>query len=47
MDKLVNDENWFVRATVADQGYRLEKLINDKNEHVRKTAREKLNEQKD
>ncbi len=34
-DILINDEDWRVRATVAEQGYGLDKLINDSHWRVR------------
>lgn len=35
LDKLVNDKDWAVHATVAKQGYGLDKLVNDENLNVR------------
>ena len=43
LDKLVNDEEYWVRAAVARQGYDLEKLINDENIEVRKLVANSLN----
>ena len=37
-NELVNDEDWFVRTAVAQQGYGLEQLVNDKNWFVRKAV---------
>ena len=34
-DKLIDDEDWRVRAAVAEQSYGLGQLINDENWHVR------------
>ena len=39
LDILINDENPYVRAAVAKQGYGLDKLINDEYEYVRERAR--------
>ena len=42
LEKLANDENFFVRAEVAKQGYALKKLINDNDYRVRvEVARQK------
>ena len=35
LDKLINDEDIYVRAEVARQGFGLDKLINDKSWVVR------------
>ena len=35
LEKLVNDEDWFVRREVAKQGYGLDKLVNDEYLFVR------------
>ena len=35
LDKLINNENWYVREAVAKQGYGLNILVNDKNYCVR------------
>ena len=32
---LINDEDYLIRAAVAEQGYGLDKLINDESEFVR------------
>ena len=37
-DKLINDEDWRVRATVAQQGYGLDILVNDEDCWVRVAA---------
>ena len=40
LDKLVNDEDYDVRRTVAKQGYGLDKLVNDEDWTVRKAVAE-------
>ena len=35
MDRLINDEDWTVRAAVASKGYGLDILINDPDWYVR------------
>lgn len=44
LDKLINDEYWYVRMTVAEQGYGLDKLINDEDCDVCIAAEQKLKE---
>ena len=38
LDKLVNDEDWYVRRAVAKQGYGLDILINDEDWRVREVV---------
>lgn len=41
----IDDKDWSVRCTVAQQGYGLDKLFNDKNNDVRLTVQEYLDNQ--
>lgn len=38
LDKLVNDEDWHIRVTIAEQSYGLDKLINNRNWQVREAC---------